>query len=283
MHLKQLYISGKENLNNNSVDNPALESYLLLLSTNAISDMAEIYTHPEKEMDAERVDEYFKLLERRANNEPTAYIMGEKEFYSRRFTVNPTVLIPRPETELLAEETIKISKSFDSPRVLDLGTGSGCIAVTIAAEHPGAKVFAADISAEALRTAGDNARMLHTGDKIKFVNADLLGPFKKDAFDIIVSNPPYISESEFEALEPGVREYEPTLSLLGGKDGLKIIRDIVSESPFILKDGGWCLLEIGAGQSERVIELFQSRGFRKIAALRDLSQTKRVIKAQWKK
>jgi len=283
MHLKELYLSGKENMKRNSVDNPALESYLLLWKTNAISNMSEIYTHPEKEMKDEIIEEYFELLGRRVNNEPTAYILGEKEFYSRRFIVNPSVLIPRPETELLAEEAVRITHTIESPVVLDLGTGSGCIAVTIAGENPGAKIFAADISPEALRTASDNASMLRTKDKITFVKGDLLSPFKKDTFDIIVSNPPYIPESQYETLEPGVRDYEPKLSLLAGSEGLSIIKDIIGDSPYILKDGGWCLLEIGAGQSERVVELFQRRGFRGITALRDLSNTERVIKAQWKK
>ncbi len=283
MHLKELYLSGKENLNKNSVDNPALESYLLLSKTSAISNMSEIYAHPEKEMDAEIIEEYLELLERRVNNEPTAYITGEKGFYSRCFKVNPSVLIPRPETELLAEEAIRISRTIESPVVLDIGTGSGCIAVTIAGENPHSNIYASDISPEALKTASDNARMLHANDKITFVRGDLLSPFKDDAFDIIVSNPPYISETEFETLEPGLREHEPVLSLLAGSDGLRIIRDIVSESPYKLRDGGWCLLEIGAGQSERVRELFYERGFREITALRDLSQRERVIRAQWKK
>ncbi len=283
MHLRELYLSGKENMKRSSVENPALESYLLLSKANAVSDIAEIYTHPEKEMESETVEQYFKLLGRRANNEPSAYIMGEKEFYSRRFEVNPSVLIPRPETELLTEETIKIVESMESPAVLDLGTGSGCIAVTIAAETPLSNVYASDLSAEALRTAENNARMHQVDDRISFVNGHLLSPFKKNAFDIIVSNPPYISESDFETLGPEVRDYEPRLSLLAGSDGLRIIKDIVNESPFILKDGGWCLLEIGQGQSERVIGLFHERGFSEISALRDISNTERVVKAQWKK
>ncbi len=266
-----------------TVDNPALESYLLLSKTNAISDISEIYAHPEKEMDSETIEQYFELLERRANNEPSAYIMGGKEFYSRRFTVNPSVLIPRPETELLAEEAIRITHTIKSPVVLDIGTGSGCIAVTIAGENPLSNIYASDISAEALRTAGYNARMHQVDKRITFVNGYLLSTFKKDAFDIIVSNPPYISESEFETLEPEVREFEPRLSLLAGSDGLSLINEIISDSPRILKDGGWCLLEIGAGQSEKVMELFHERGFSEITALRDLSNTERVVKAKWKK
>jgi len=283
MHLKELYLSGKENMKRSTVDNPALESYLLLSKTNAISDISEIYAHPEKEMDSETIEQYFELLERRANNEPSAYIMGGKEFYSRRFTVNPSVLIPRPETELLAEEAIRITHTIKSPVVLDIGTGSGCIAVTIAGENPLSNIYASDISAEALRTAGYNARMHQVDKRITFVNGYLLSTFKKDAFDIIVSNPPYISESEFETLEPEVREFEPRLSLLAGSDGLSLINEIISDSPRILKDGGWCLLEIGAGQSEKVMELFHERGFSEITALRDLSNTERVVKAKWKK
>ena len=283
MQLKELYLSGKESMRRSSVERPSLESYLLLSKANAVSDIAEIYTHPEKELDAKSVEEYFELLGRRINKEPSAYLMGEKGFYSRNFTVNPSVLIPRPETELLAEEAIRIIESMESPAVLDLGTGSGCIAVTIAKECPNTNIYASDISPGALETASRNALMHNAEDKITFVNADLLNSFQEAAFDIIVSNPPYISESEFKTLEREVREYEPRLSLLAGPDGLRIIKEIVDESPFMLKDGGWCLIEIGAGQSERVKGLLYKRGFRKISALRDLSNTERVIKAQWKK
>lgn len=266
-----------------SVENPALESYLLLSKINAIKDIAEIYTCPERELEAEAVEQYFELLRRKTNNEPTAYIMGEREFYSRSFNVNPSVLIPRPETELLVEEAIRIIQSTESPAVLDLGTGSGCIAVTIAKECPHSDIYASDISAEALRTASQNALKHNAKDKITFVNASLLKSFKKETFDIIVSNPPYVSASELQTLEPEVREYEPSLSLLAGPDGLSIINDIVNESPYILKDGGWCLIEIGAGQSGIVMELLHKRGYREIASLRDLSNTERVIKAKWKK
>ena len=267
----------------NSVENPGLESYLLLSKIKAASAMSEIYTHPEKELDKGTVDEFFKLLRRRADNEPAAYILGEKEFYSRRFKVNPSVLIPRPETELLAEEALKITRAIDFPQVLDLGTGSGCIAVTIACENPKAVVFAADISAEALKTARDNARELQTIDKIRFIRGDLLSPFKKNAFDVIVSNPPYVADSELDTLAREVRDYEPELSLLGGEDGLSFIKNIVNESPAVLKDGGWCVVEIGAGQAERVRELFYKRGFSEITALTDLGMTERVVKARWKK
>lgn len=283
MQLRELYFSGKENMKKHCVENPALESYLLLSKTSAISNISEIYTHPEKEVDSETVGQFYEMLGRRVNNEPVAYILGEKEFYSRPFTVNPTVLIPRPETELLVEEAIRLTHTFDSPVVLDLGTGSGCIAVTIASENPGARLFSSDISLKALYTAKENAGMSEAGDRISFIKGDFLNPFKKGVFDIIVSNPPYVSESEFLTLEPEVRDYEPALSLLAGEDGLSCIRKIVSQTPYVLKDGGWCLIEIGAGQSSRAMELFEETGYKEISSLRDISNTERVIKARWKK
>ena len=283
MQLRELYLSGKENMKRHCVENPALESYLLLSKTNAISNISEIYTHPEKEMDSETVGEFYEMLGRRVNNEPAAYILGEKEFYSRPFIVNPAVLIPRPETELLVEEAIRLTRTVDSPAVLDLGTGSGCIAVAIAAENPGAKLFSSDISLKALYTAKENARKNSIGHRITFILGDLLSSFKKKAFDIVVSNPPYVSESEFLTLEPEVRDHEPALSLLAGEDGLTCIRKIVSQTPYALKDGGWCLIEIGAGQSSVAMELFKEKGYKEISSLRDISNTERVIKARWKK
>jgi release factor glutamine methyltransferase len=283
MRLRELYFSGKDNLKRHGVDNPALESYLLLSKTNAISNISEIYTHPEKEMESETVGRFYELLDRRATNEPAAYILGQKEFYSRPFTVNPKVLIPRPETELLAEETVRLCSTIDSPTVLDLGTGSGCIAVTVASENSSARVFASDISEHALDVAKENAWRNSVADRISFIQGDLLSSFQKQAFDIVVSNPPYVSESEFRALEPEVKDCEPALALLAGRDGLSCIKKIVTHAPRILKDGGWCLVEIGAGQSSSAMGLFEETGYSAISAHKDISNTERVIKAQWKK
>ena len=283
MQLKELYQSGKEYLDRNSIETPSLEASLLLSETAVIDNMSEIYAFPEKEIDQNTVSEFQGLINRRIKREPLAYITGEKEFYSRPFKVNPSVLIPRPETEILVEETLGLAKLVSTPLILDIGTGSGCIAITLACEYKNARVLAADISLEALSIAKENTTRHQVSHRICLVRGDLLSSFKYNTFDIIVSNPPYISEVEFDQLEPDVKEFEPRSSLLGGEDGLYFIRKIISDSTTTLKDGGWCLLEIGLGQKESAKTLFEEYGYTEISSTNDLNGIERVIKAKWKK
>ncbi len=265
------------------IENPALETSILLSMTSAIKDISEIYAYPEKEIEDVEVEEFYRLLERRLNNEPIAYITGEKEFYSRTFSVNREVLIPRPETELLVEEALRIAEDEPNPAILDAGTGSGCIAVTLAREKPGSRVAATDISQGALATARVNAERHSVREEISFVLGSLAGPFRRETFDLVVSNPPYIPEADYALLPPDVRDYEPRSSLVGGGDGLSFITKLVSDAGRVLKNGGWCLLEIGAGQSPDVIKLFEEARFSGVSSIRDINDIERVVRAQWKK
>jgi len=283
MQLKELYQFGKESLDRNSIETPGLEAYLLLSETAVINKISEVYAFPEKEIDQNTVDEFHELINRRINREPIAYIAGEKEFYSRPFKVNPSVLIPRPETELLVEETLRLAKLVSTPLILEIGTGSGCIAITLACEYKNAGIVASDISLEALSIAKENTNVHGQSKRISLVRADLLNSFKNEAFDIIVSNPPYISEGEFAQLEPDVRDFEPRSALLAEEDGLYFIRKIISDCRRIIKDGGWCVLEIGHAQKENVEGLFKEYGFTEISSTKDLNGRERVIKAKWKK
>ncbi len=283
MHLKDLYRLGKENMRRSLIENPALETSILLTKTSAIKDIAEIYANPGKELDDVKVEEFYRLLERRIKSEPIAYITGEKEFYSRTFSVNRDVLIPRPETELLVEAALGLIKDLPNPAVLDAGTGSGCIAVTLACEKPGSRVAASDISRGALATARSNAERLCSREEILFVLGSLTDPFRSESFDLVVSNPPYIAEYEYALLPPDVRDYEPRSSLVGGEDGLYFISRTISGAGRVLKNGGWCLLEIGAGQSSDVIKLFEEARFSEISSIKDLNDIERVVRAQWKK
>lgn len=283
MHLKDLYQYGKENMKRHLIENPALETSILLSKSSAIKDISEIYAHPEKELDQTKVDVFNRLMERRIKNEPIAYITGEKEFYSRTFSIERSVLIPRPETELLVEETLRAADGMERPAILDIGTGSGCVAVTLACELKNAKIYGADISPEALALAAKNARRHGSRDKILFVRGNLTDPFKKDAFDIVASNPPYISEREFKALPPEIKDFEPRSSLIAGEDGLYFIRQIIPGAGYILKNGGWCLLEIGAGQSSAVETIFREAGFTEISSSRDINEIERVVRARWRK
>lgn len=283
MQLKELYRLGKENLSQNSIETPGLEAYLLLSELDLVNDMSEIYSKFDKEIGQDCIDKFKDLMDRRVRREPIAYIMGEKEFYSKSYKVSPGVLIPRPETELLVDETINLAMQIESPSILEIGTGSGCISVTISSYINNAKILASDISLQTLNVAKENVANHNKEDKISLLRSDLASSFKSNSFDIIVSNPPYIPDNEFAELESGVKDFEPKIALSGGEDGLVYIRKIISESKRVLKDVGWCVLEIGHNQKPIVEELFNKNGFTEITTTNDLNNIERVIKAKWKK
>ena len=283
MQLKELYSLGKENLRQNSIEYPALEAYLLLSESEAVSGLSDIYTHPEKEVDQKTYKKFQDLVERRLKREPISYITGEKEFYSRSYKVNSGVLIPRPETELLVDEALLLANQIASPSILDIGTGSGCISVTLAYMCNNAKIVATDISQKALKVAKENIFKHGKQDKISLAGGDLITFFKDRSFDIVISNPPYISESEIKKLEPDVKDHEPIIALRAGEDGLEYIKRIISDSRRVLKEEGWCVLEVGQGQAEKVINLFKEYGFIAVSTKKDLNGIDRVILAKWKK
>ncbi|GJM16918.1 MAG: release factor glutamine methyltransferase [Thermodesulfobacteriota bacterium] len=283
MQLKELYSFGKENLSRHSIETPGLEAYLLLSESAVIDDLSEVYVNPDKEIDLQKFNRFQELLERRIKREPIAYILGGKEFYSKPYKVNPSVLIPRPETELLVDETLNLVQQRTSPLILEIGTGSGCISVTIASLCENVEIVASDISREALAVAKQNITKHNQKDRISLLRGDLLDSFEEQSFDIIVSNPPYITEAEFDGLESEVKDFEPQIALTAGQDGLYYIRKIISDSTKILKDGGWCILEIGHNQKESVQNIFRNCGFTKISSIKDLNGIERVIKAKWKK
>jgi len=192
-------------------------------------------------------------VKRRTEGCPAMYLIGRREFYTLEFEVTPAVLIPRPETELLVAETVKRIKDLPSPRVLDIGTGSGCIAVSVAHRVKSAQVTAIDISPDALTVAQRNAAKHGVADRVTFFCGDLFAPLPPDVlFDAIVSNPPYISQSEWATLPPHIRDQEPRLALDGGPDGFSIYDRLIPASPQYLKPGGHLLLEIGSTQDPGV-------------------------------
>ena len=199
------------------------------------------------------------VVERRARREPAAYIRGRQEFWSRDFEVTPEVLIPRPETELIVEELLNLLP-IDAPalprRVADVGTGSGCIAVTVAAERPNLHVVATDISRSALDVARKNAAAVGVAPQIEFIECAYLSG-TTGAFDFILANPPYISDAEYQALAPEVREYEPEMALRAGEDGMRDIRQIVDAAAERLKPGGTLFMEIGHTHGDALSALLQ--------------------------
>lgn len=280
MNIKELYDFGRDALLNQKFENPGLEASVLLLEATG-TDNLNFYKNHDRLVNESEIDKYKELIERRLTSEPVAYILGKKEFYSREFSVDGNVLIPRPETELLVDKAIIILKGLDNPSILDVGTGSGCIAVTLKDEIHDSVCVATDISYGALQKAKQNSR--NNDCYPFFIKGNLLEFIKDSKFDLIVSNPPYVREKLFHKLDKGVRNYEPKSALVAGDNGLGIISKIISESMRVLKNEGWCLLEIGFDQSDKVIEMFELNGYKEIEVFRDLSGIDRVIKAKWKK
>ncbi len=242
-------------------------------------DRLELIKQPDRLIAEEEQAGFSCWVRRRCQGEPVAYISGCKEFWSLPFEVNPQVLIPRPETELLVEETLNVASSSGDIRILDLGTGCGALAVALAHELKDARLTATDISPAALDTARRNARINAVSGRITFLVGDLFSPLK-DRFDIIVSNPPYIARADFPTLPIGVKGYEPALALVGGEDGLAVIKRIIAAAPDFLQPGGWLLLEIGAGQRDDVAGFFKEYGFDEHFFRRDYAGHWRVARAR---
>jgi release factor glutamine methyltransferase len=220
------------------------------------------------------------LITRRAAHEPVAYLTGEREFYGRAFKVNRDVLIPRPETELVVEAALgRLAVGPAAARVLDVGTGSGCLAVTLAAERPDARLTATDVSAAALAVAQANAARHRVDARIQWVEGSLLGSLA-GPWDLIVSNPPYIRWADRDTLPPDVRDFEPAVALYGGDDGLTVIRALIVAAAGALELAGGLVLEIGAGQAEAVDRCFEeARAFGPRRLLTDLQGIARVVVA----
>ena len=276
-------------LKDHQIENPRLNAELLLSHSLSLN-REELYIRLHSHIREEEKATLERLIKRRISGEPLQYILGHQEFWSIDFKVDPRVLIPRPETELLVEQSLSILSETPFKRplfVLEIGTGSGAVAISLAKEVRDIFLVATDISREALMLANENAKSSGILHQIQFVHGNLFDPFRllreREPFDLILSNPPYITCSEIEGLAREVRDYEPIIALNGGKDGLTFYRNIISQAPFYLKKGGWLLLEVGQTQGEKVSELIQKRGdFLTPQRLQDLSGIERVVKAQRK-
>jgi release factor glutamine methyltransferase len=271
------------------IGNPRLNAELLLAhSLNLTREGLYRNLHDQlKESEKETLEE---MIQRRILGEPLQYILGHQEFWSVNFKVDPRVLIPRPETELLVEQSLLIlsKTSFKRiPSVLEIGTGSGAVVIALAKEVKDIFLVATDISRQALVLAKENANSVGVRHQIIFVSGDLFGPLRpsngRKPFDLILSNPPYIIHPEIASLAKQVRDYEPTIALDGGEDGLAFYRRIISQSPAYLEEGGWLLLEVGQGQSEMVSKLIEEGElFLRPQPIPDLAGIERVVKAQKK-
>ena len=241
---------------------------------------AWLIAHRDEELSAADAVRYHALVDRRAAGEPMQYITGEQEFYGLTFAVDARVLIPRPETELLVERALELAAGFPAPRVVDVGTGSGAIAVAFAAHCAGSVVTAIDISEAALAVAHANAARNHVEARIRFAKGDLLAGVSASSVDLVLSNPPYIPHADHDSLAVEVREHEPHLAMFADGDGLALYRRLIPQARVALVSGGWLLMEIGYGQAEAIRAELATAGFAEIEFVRDLQGIERVSVAK---
>jgi len=250
----------------------------ILASRSLGVDRAWLIAHDQDVLTADQAEAVEKLVARRVQGEPVAYILGEKEFYGRMFKVTPDVLIPRPETELLIEKALERLPGDQPLRVLDMGTGTGCISVTVALERPLWSVTAVDLSDNSLWIARENAQRL--GARVGFLQSDIYDALGDRRFDLILSNPPYIAQND-PHLQQGDVRFEPLLALTSGAEGLDTLRRLVLSAPAHLGPDGWLMFEHGWNQADSACELLTQSGFIKVKSLPDLAGHSRVTIGQW--
>jgi release factor glutamine methyltransferase len=274
-----------ERFKKEGIPTPRLDAEVLLAETLGL-DRVGLYTHFDQPLQPDELARFKQLILRRLRREPVAYILGRKEFWSLPIRVSPDVLIPRPETEILVAEALKVLAPVgkEDLRLLEIGTGSGAISIALAREQPAARITASDISPKALSVAKENAEHNGVREQIRFLQGDLFQPVPKgETFDVVVSNPPYITQAEISSLLPEVRDYEPRVALNGGKDGLDFFRRALPSVSEYLRPGGWFLAEMGAGQDSRVLKIAEkNRDLDSFGFAKDLSGITRVFKARKK-
>lgn len=255
-------------------ESPRLDTELLLAHALNLS-RAQILARLDDDLSTESFD---ALLARRLTSEPIAYILGECEFYSIPLTVRPPTLIPRPETEHLVEVALELIPNYKTPRILDIGTGTGCIAIAIAQHAPNARILATDIKQHNLTLAHENAQRHQLQDRIQFRLGSLFDPIEEGLpqFHLICSNPPYIATKDADTLSLDIQDFEDDDALFSGDDGLDIIRTLIQNAPYYLHPGGYLLLEIGHDQHAPVTQLLEEHGYDDIRFQQDLAGIQRV-------
>ena len=272
--LKELLADGTKMLTQAGIDEAELDARYILEYITGLNS-AQYFIHSEDIIEKNKAEEFFRLIERRSKRIPLSYVIGTRDFFGLTFKVDENVLIPEQETELLVEEVIKYS---EGKSVLDMCTGSGCIAISIALFGKPSKVAASDISEKALEVARENAKSLKAGE-ISFIQGDMFENVT-DKFDIIVSNPPYIETGEIDELMPEVRDYIPRLALDGDIDGLKFYRIISKEAVKKLNKNGRIFYEIGYNQSRAVASILLENGFTDVKIMKDYSGLDRIVMAK---
>lgn len=259
------------------IDSPRVDAEILLADVLGM-ERIELYANYNRPLVDEERKAYRALVKRRAAREPAAYILEKKPFWEFDLRVTPEVLIPRPETETLIRTALERIDDDSEQRLVDVGTGSGAVALSIAWERSELRIAATDVDADALDIARENAENLGFGDRIEFFEGDLLEGLSADfrPVDIVVSNPPYVTEDEYDQLQPEIREYEPRGALVAGEDGLDVIRRLIPAASDVLSEGGWLLFEIGHLQGDACRELLEDEGYDDVDIVEDYGGRDRV-------
>jgi len=275
--LRETLISAVSRLTTAHVPSPRMNAELLLMFTLGC-DRAYLYAHPERELTAEESARYDGALQKRSRGIPAQYITGHQEFWGMDFIVTPAVLIPRPETEHLIETVLPLANGLLNPRIVDVGTGSGCIALALAKELPAAEIHATEISPEALEVARANATHHQLETRVHFHETDLLQGLEPNLFDFAVSNPPYVGESEEDQVQLEVRKFEPRNAVFAGPTGLEVIERLIPQARAALKPGGWLVIEISASVADEVRHLLAE--WDRLQITNDLQRIPRVASAR---
>jgi release factor glutamine methyltransferase len=283
--ITQAILEGAAQLRASSAEHERRTAGVLLAHVLGV-DRTHLLVESEEQVGDAHYKTYLRLIERRAAGEPLQYITGHQEFYGLDFRVTPAVLIPRPETEFLVERIIKLlddsmDDSMPSPLIVDVGTGSGCIAVTLAVNVPRARVIATDLSAAALQVARTNAERHGAEDRIEFVQGDLLEPLERhhvgNSVDVLASNPPYVNEGQAELIQQEVRDWEPRGALFGGVEGLDFYRRLLVEGLAFVKPGGYLIFEIGYNQLGAITEIIDAVEWELVDVVNDLQGIPRTV------
>jgi release factor glutamine methyltransferase len=302
MQLKQALAAAVDRLEAAEVGSPRMNAEVLLMFVLGVN-RAYLYAHPERELSNEEECRYEEVLAQRATGMPSQYITGHQEFWGLDFVVSPAVLIPRPETEHLVETVLELAREKERPKIVDVGTGSGCVALALANELKDAEVYAVDVSGEALEMARANAARLQLEGRVQFMRCNVLEPLPTESkavipsaakrsrgtptpeelardFDFVVSNPPYVGFDEADKVQKSVRDFEPRVAVFAGEQGLDVIAPLVQQAYAALKRGGWLAVEIGYSMQEAVLNLLDPTMWEDMRVVPDLQGIPRVVAAR---
>ena len=275
MNIENILNEGIDILQKNKIANPQLDSEILL-SNSIKRDKKHIILNPKEVLNSEQLGKFKSLIERRKKGEPIAYLINKKEFWKDEFFVNKDVLIPRPDSELIIEQVLKIYSKDIQLQVLDIGTGSGCILLSILKERSNFYGTGIDISKKSINVSKFNAKQLNLTNRVKFFHSSV-DNFNNGKYDMIVSNPPYIEQLSLKYLEKDVVNFEPKLALSGGFDGFSKIRKVINKASILIKKNGKFILEIGFNQKNKVIKILKEEGFYVNKAIKDYGNNDRCI------